>query len=384
MKEDSLVPREDFPVLKDYVYLDSASISLIPSPVMEATQAFDREIRTAGTVSLGDEEEGRAMEAPRDLSAKLLGTTSSNIAIVQNATEALLQLAWGLKPGKDTNVVSIDLEFPTVLAAWMRVAQDTGLEVRLVQALEKPADLTFDDIAAKVDDDTAVLCISHVQFATGNRFDLKALADLAHSHNAICIIDGTQSTGLIPINVEDAGIDAFFTSAYKWLCGPFGVGILYLRPKLCERIDPPLAGWRSKDDMFNQPGTSLIFAKDARKFDTAGTPNYASGFALAEVIKYMSKPGIDKNLAYVLHLTDKLRRGLEEMGADLAPKEDQLRAGIVSAHFPKRTSKEIVSELRRKQIVVASRLNRLRIAPHIFNNEEDIEQVLGGIRDILS
>lgn len=384
MKKDTLVPRKDFPVLKDYVYLDSASISLVPAPVMEAKQAFEREIRTAGTISLGDEEEGRAMEVPRDSSAKFLGTTSSNISILQNATEALLQLAWGLKPGKGTNVVSIDLEFPTVLSAWMRVAQDTGAEVRLVRALEKPADLTFDDIAAKVDHNTAVLCVSHVQFATGNTFDLKALADLAHRHNAICIIDGTQSTGLIPINVEDAGIDAFLTSAYKWLCGPFGVGILYVRPELCERIDPPLAGWRSKDDMFNQPGTSLIFAKDARKFDTGGTPNYASGFALAEAIKYMSKPGIDQNLVHVLHLTDKLRRGLEEMGADLAPKEDQLRAGIVSAHFPKHTSKEIASELRRKRIVVASRLDRLRIAPHIFNNEEDIEQVLTGIRDILS
>lgn len=384
MKHTSLVPREDFPVLKEYTYLDSASISLVPMPVIEAKQAFEREIGLAGTISLGDEEEARAMEEPRKLAAELLGTNSSNIAIVTNATEALLQLAWALKPSKGANVVSIDLEFPTVLSPWLRIAKDTGVEVRLVERLKRPEELTFEDIEAKVDKQTAVLCISHVQFATGHRFDLKSLADLAHRYNAVCIIDGTQSTGVIPINVEATGIDAFLTSAYKWLCGPFGVGILYVHPELCNRIDPPLAGWRSKENMFTQPGTSLVFAKDARKFDTGGTPDYVSGFALGEAIKYISRPGIENNLKYVLHLADMLRDGLEELGADVIPRKDQLRSGIVSAVFPKHDTNEIVRELRKRKICVASRLGRIRFSPHIFNNEEDIEKTLKEIRQIIS
>ncbi len=252
--EDSLAPRGDFPALERYCYLNSASISLVPGPVQSMAERFARAISAAGTVSLDEDAESKALEEPRHLAARLLGGRPEDVVIVTNATEGICQLAWAIRPPRGTNVVSIDIEFPSVVYPWVRVAQDTGAEIRLIRALHDPAGLTFEAIEEAMDDRTAVMCISHVQYATGHRFDLRALANLAHRHGAICVIDATQSAGAVPIDVEASGIDALVTAGYKWLCGPFGAAVLYVHAGLRERLTPPIVGWRSTDNFFNFAG----------------------------------------------------------------------------------------------------------------------------------
>jgi cysteine desulfurase/selenocysteine lyase len=254
--------------------------------VRNAKALFEAQISEVGTVSLDEEAETRALDATRALAAQLFGAQEENIAILTSATEGLCQLAWAIRPPAGSNVVSIDLEFPSVVYPWMRVAQETGAEIRLVRALQSPAQLSFDDVASTIDDRTAVLCVSHVQYATGHRFDLKAVADLAHGHGALCVVDATQSAGIIPIDVGQAPVDALVAAGYKWLCGPFGAALLYVAPDLRDRLTPPIVGWRSVVQQFNFDATTVAFFKQARKFES-GTMNYPSGFGLGEAIKYV-------------------------------------------------------------------------------------------------
>ncbi|MDQ7794949.1 MAG: aminotransferase class V-fold PLP-dependent enzyme [bacterium] len=382
-KRGSLAPRGDFPALKEYVYLNSASISIIPEPVLKAKGEYERAISAVGTVSLDEEAESKAFDGPRQAAGELLGTHPDNVAIITSATEGLCQLAWGLQPGRGQNVVSIDLEFPSVTYPWMRVARDTGAEIRLARAIPDPAALSLDTVARLVDRNTAVLCVSHVQYATGHRFDLKSLADLAHAHGALCIIDATQSAGVVPIDVKASGIDALVTSGYKWLCGPFGAAILYVRPELRDRLAPPIVGWRSTENQFNFDATELIFARDARKFES-GTMNYPSGFGLGEVVRYLLDLGIDNALDHALRLAALLREGLERLGAEiLTPAEDDRRSGIVTARFPGCNGEAVAADLNRRRVIVSPRFGSTRFSPHVFNDETDVERALAAVRTVL-
>ena len=176
---------------------------------------------------------------------QLINADPETIAIGTSFTEALCQVAWWVRPGAGRNVVSSEVDFPSVTYPWHRIAEDTGCDVRLVGVLDDPEGFDVGKVAAHVDDSTAVICISHVQYLTGHLLDLTALAELAHRHGALLIVDATQSAGQVPIDVSASGVDVLIAGSYKWLCSTFGAAICYISPGLLESFRPPFVGWRS-------------------------------------------------------------------------------------------------------------------------------------------
>jgi cysteine desulfurase / selenocysteine lyase len=134
----ALAPRSDFPVLEEVVYMNTGSIGLESLPVRRAAEELGGQIAGRGTVGFDDEVEKRIFDVPRTAAARLLGADADDVAVVTHATEALCQLAWWLKPAAGQNVVSADLEFPSVTYPWIRVGRDTGVELRLAPALPTP------------------------------------------------------------------------------------------------------------------------------------------------------------------------------------------------------------------------------------------------------
>src|SRR4051794_19742095 len=194
-------------------------------------------VARGGVIDFDEAAEVAVYDAARENGARLLGCAPEDVAVTTSASQAIAQLAGWLRPGRGENVVSIDLEFPSNTYPWFRVAKDTGAEVRLVAGRDDPAALTLERIAESVDDRTAVVAVSHLGFAAGHRFDPAALAELAHAHGALLVLDATQSAGMIPLDVRAAGVDALVAGGYKALCGPFGAALCYLAPALCERFD---------------------------------------------------------------------------------------------------------------------------------------------------
>jgi selenocysteine lyase/cysteine desulfurase len=379
----ALSPRSDFPVLEEVVYLNTGSIGLEPLPVQEAAEALGSQIAGRGTVGFDDEVEKRVGDVPRAAAARLLGARPDDVAVVTHATEALCQLAWWLKPGEGENVVSADLEFPSVTYPWLRLARDTGVEVRLAPALRDPASFSLDTVAAAVDECTAVISVSHVQYATGYRLDPAGLVELARSASATLVLDATQSAGVVPLDAPGLGADVVVTSGYKWLCSAPGAGICYLRPELWERLDPPFVGWKSTEDAVAFDATTIPLAGSARRLEYS-TPAYAAGAALTAAVDYVLELGVENVLEHDLALSAELREGLERLGAELlTPVEDDRRAGIVIARFPGRDGPELATALAEAGVIVSPRLGAVRFSCHHFNDSSDIERALAVLTGML-
>jgi cysteine desulfurase / selenocysteine lyase len=379
----ALSKRSDFPVLEEVVYLNTGSIGLEPLPVQAAGEALGKQIAGRGTVGFDDEIEKRVGDVPRGAAARLLGADPTDVAVVTHATEALCQVAWWLKPEEGQNVVSADLEFPSVTYPWLRLARDTGVEVRLAPALDDPASFALDTIAAAVDERTAVICVSHVQYATGHRLDPAGLVELARSVGATLVLDATQSAGVVPLAAPGLGVDVLVTSGYKWLCSAPGAGVCYLRREVWEELDPPFVGWKSTEDAIAFDATTIPLANAARRLEYS-TPAYAAGAALTAAVDYLLDLGIENVLEHDLALAAELREGLERLGADvLTPAEDDRRAGIVIARFPGREGGAVAAALAEAGVIVSPRLGAVRFSLHHFNDSADVEQALAALAAIL-
>jgi cysteine desulfurase / selenocysteine lyase len=381
---ESLAPRKHFPLLDDVAYLNAASMGLVPLPVQEQAAAFDRELALRGTTWFDEAQEVGVLDRARNVAARLLNASPGAIAITTSATEAFCQAAWWLRPVRGTNIVSIDLEFPSVTYPWFRVAAETGAEVRLVQAKDDPALLSLDSVAALVDDQTAVICVSHVQFATGHRFALDELARLARAYNALLLIDATQSAGMVPIDVQASGIDMLVAGGYKWLGARFGAAVCYLGPTLLERLDPPFIGWRSTVEPYALDAARMPLAPSARRLEFS-TMSYGAGVALGAAIEYILDLGIDRILAHDLALASRFIAGLDNLGAMiLTPRDVHSRAGIVTARFPGRDGEEVATRLNEAGVIVSPRFGSTRFSTHLFNHAADVDHALSVLERVLN
>jgi cysteine desulfurase / selenocysteine lyase len=373
---NALVPRADFPALGELTYMNTASIGLIPLPVQRRAEEFDRALALRGSAAFDEEAEVAVFEGTRASAAKLIGARPDEVAITASATLALGQIAWFLRPDRGENIVSIDLEFPSSTYPWLRIAEETGAEVRLVQRRDEPAGLSIEDVGALVDGRTRVLCVSHVQYATGHRFDPAALATLAHENNALLVLDASQSVGAVPLDVRADDVDFLVATSYKWLCSSIGAAICYIRPELVADFRPPFVGWKSAVEPYALDAADMRLPSSARKLEFS-TSGYGAGIALGAAIDYLLEVGIEQVLAHDLALAARLREGLEGLGAEiLTPRDDDRRIGIVTARFPGQDGEAVAARLNERGIVVAPRFGSTRFSVHVFNDEGDVDRAL--------
>jgi len=368
--------REDFPALDRLTYLNTASAGLVPASVVQPAHDFEAELAQAGTTGMDEDTEVGILEGARHAAAGLLHADPAAIAITTSFTEALGQLAWWLRPGPGQNVVSTEVDFPSVTYPWHRIAEDTGCQVRLVPVLDDPESFDVNTVAEHVDSATAVICISHVQYLTGHLLDLDDLVRLAHDHGALLIIDATQSAGQVPIDVAATGVDALITGSYKWLCSTFGAAACYLGPALLREFRPPLVGWRSTEHPYSLDARWLPLAATARRMEYS-TMSYASAIAFGRAIRYVAGLALDEIADHNRQLAGQLIDGLTGRGAKLlTPRDPRRRAGTVTARFPGRDGEAIAAELTRHGVIVSPRVGSTRFSMHFYNDSEDVNRAL--------
>ena len=368
--------REDFPALDRFTYLNTASAGLVPASVVQPAHEFEAELAQAGTTGMDEDTEVGILEGARHAAAGLLHADPATIAITTSFTEALGQLAWWLRPGPGQNVVSTEVDFPSVTYPWHRIAEDTGCQVRLVPVLDDPESFDVNTVAEHVDSATAVICISHVQYLTGHLLDLDDLVRLAHDHGALLIIDATQSAGQVPIDVAATGVDALITGSYKWLCSTFGAAACYLGPALLREFRPPLVGWRSTEHPYSLDARWLPLAATARRMEYS-TMSYASAIAFGRAIRYVAGLALDEIADHNRQLAGQLIDGLTGRGAKLlTPRDPRRRAGTVTARFPGRDGEAIAAELTRHGVIVSPRVGSARFSMHFYNDSDDVNRAL--------
>lgn len=380
VRSQALAPKGDFPATQETVYLDQAAIGLVPTPVAEVMHRFTAELARRGTAMLDEEAEAEVLDVTRRVAAGFIGTGAERIAVVSSASEALNQFAWWLRPGDADNVVLLDGDFPSVTLPWLRVAEESGVELRFVATREDPALANAAVIRDYVDERTAAICVGHVQYAGGQRLDLGLLRDVAETAGAFLIVDATQSLGAVTVELNETPVDLLVASSHKWLCAPHGAALCYFGPRLDE-FRPPFVGWRGTADVAGYEGRVLRLASDARRAEL-GTIAYGAGRALAAGINYLERLGRRRVEAHVLSLTKRLAYGLCQLDAAiLTPALARQRAGIVAARFSDQEAQRLVERLKRDhRVFVSARQGAVRFAVHVFNDIDDIERALAAVR----
>ncbi len=375
-----LVDDTVFPAAAKRTYLNSASVSLMVKTAEQAVTDWQRDLAENGTLNFDEAAEDRVFDDLRVGFAGLIGAQPTDVAIASTATELIASVAWALMPDSDRNIVTTDIVFPSTAYPWARVARVTGAQMRFVPSTGGVID--EDRLIDAIDERTAAVSVCSVEYSNGQRYDLVRLTEAAHRVGAFVLVDASQSLGAVPLSVADAPVDAVVTTSYKWLCGPFGVGLLYLAPEWQSRLDPGLVGWRTHAEIYDLRADRCVMHGDARRFEFA-TMAYGCAIGLERSIALLRQVGIDRILSYDLALGDRLIAGLHRLGATVvSPQAKGARSPIVSARFPNRTPKDVVRGLGQAGVVASVRRDVVRFSPHLYTTDADIDRALDCLTDL--
>ena len=377
----SIVSEKDFPTANKFVSLNAANVALMYHGAHQAIIEWQDDVALNGSNNFDDNSEETVFRELHQVASRLINAVPEDIAAGSSATELLCSLAWAISPSKDQNVVSTEIVFPSTVYPWQRVSSSTGCEIRL--AKEKNNFIHINEIITLIDQHTAVVCISHVEYGNGQTFDLHLLAEAAHEHGALLVVDATQSAGAIPIDVQACPVDALISGAYKWLCGPFGAAFMYLAPHLQTKLEPGLVGFRSHKNMWDLDASRIDYPQAAQKFEFS-TMAFGCAVGLTRAINFINDVGVENIFQYNRQLADRLIEGLQTRGAVItSPLEDKSRSSIVRAHFENIGSNKIIQSLKRAGVFVSRRGDSIRFSPHLYNSMSDIDKALAEIDNIL-
>lgn len=365
--------RKQFPIIKNKVFLNHAAVSPSPKLVVDALQKYIDEFSNFGTTSIDWNDGGKAFFA------KLIGAKPEEIALVENTSVGLNIAANVLHYPPGSKIVTTDLEYPSVVYPWLR--KSLGVKVHYVRNVN--GKILLEDLEKAVDDNTVAISISHVEYVNGFRHDLRALSEIAHEHGAYLIVDAIQSAGAMQIDVKRDDVDFLASACYKWLLSPPGAGYLYVKKELIEKFEPPFLGWASvKPEVFETIDFwdiwSLKLSETASRFEI-GSPSFLSFIGAKEALKMLLNFGIENIERRILKLTSHLIESVKELGLKLqTPEEPQHRSGIVNFKIEK--PQEIVEKLNNKGIIASARAHGIRVSPHFYNTEEEIDRLMEEIK----
>ena len=375
-----LVSNKDFPSANNFTYLNTANVGLMHKNAEKEINKWVEDLAKNGSNNFNEIAEQNVFLNLHTSAGKLINTNPKNIAAGSSATELLSSLAWAIMPLKGQNIVSTNIVFPSTVYPWMRIASSTGCEVRLSKG--KNNFISTQSIIDLIDKNTSVVCISHVEYSNGQVFDLDLLSNAAKKHNALLIIDATQSAGAIPIDVKKTPIDAIVCGAYKWLCGPFGAAFMYVTPELSNKLEPGLVGFRSHKNMWELDASRVDYPNSAEKFEFS-TMAFGCALGLAKSIEYLTDIGVEDIFKYNRALADTLVDNLRSKSAVITSPDNKGRSSIVTAYFKKKDSNKIVEQLKKRKVYVSKRGESIRFSPHLYNTIGDIENAIEQIDSIL-
>jgi selenocysteine lyase/cysteine desulfurase len=361
--------REQFPIVRNRVFLNHAASSPFPAPVAEAMRKLTDNISNFGPSNEDLTDLGKAVFA------KLVNASIDEVALVENTSVGMNVAANVLHSKNGSKIVTTDLEYPSAVYPFLR--KSLGYRVHYVKNVD--GKIRLEDIEKAVDDETAAVAISQVEYANGFRFDLKPISEIAHAHGAYLVVDAIQACGAVPVDMKRDDVDFLATACYKWLLSPSGAGFLYVKKELVDRFEPPMAGWASvKQEIFNTTEFwdiwKMPYSDTASRFEV-GSPSIISFLGAREAIKLLLSTGIENIEKRILKLTDHLIEALADAGFKLqTPTEPQYRSGIVN--FKVRNPQETADKLAEKGIIISPRAGGIRVSPHFYNTEEEIDKLV--------
>jgi selenocysteine lyase/cysteine desulfurase len=368
--------RRQMPVAERWAYFDHAAVAPLSGPAHKAMTDWVADATANGSTNYPAW--AGQVEHTRTLAAQLVGALPEEIALVNNTTAGINLVAEGFPWQPGDNIVTRADEFPTNQYPWLHLA-DRGVETRRL-ATDAGGQLTLEQIADACDARTRIVSMSWVAYSSGWRNDLDRLAELVHSRGALLMIDAIQALGVFPLDVRRTPVDFFAADGHKWLLGPEGAGVFFIRREHLDRLRPVGVGWNSVRNEMDFSHIELIFKDTAARYE-GGSQNVAGFSALGASMALLDQFGPEALSRRILELTDLACERLQQIGATILSDRTPDRAsGIVSFDFPGRDLHTLRKQCFERHVYLSCRAGRLRISPHAYNTTEDIDRLIEALR----
>ena len=378
--DELLAWRKEFPTLERTVHLISHSLGAMPARTRQRLMEFANqwEQRSIRAWAEGWWEMPRSVG---NLIGRIIGATAGEVVMLQNVSMANWVVTscfdWRARRNK---IVSEALNFPSNLYHYGRLADD-GARLCTVPSSDG---LTIDlqRMLDAIDEETALVACSHVLFRSSFVQDIRAIVEKAHRVGAMVCADIYQSAGTVPLSVLDMGVDFATGGSVKWLCGGPGAGYLYVRRELWPSLRPRMTGWQAHRAPFQFSADEIDYADDAMRF-LNGTPNVPAMYSAMSGYEIILEAGVERIRAKSLRQTRRLREAAEAAGfAVRTPFDDARRGGTLTLDVPH--GYEVTNELLRRDVLVDYRPGSgIRVAPHFYTKDEEVDRVVPEIREIL-
>ncbi len=360
--------RRHFPITKNHKFFNHASISPMPIDVVDAIRKFNEDIMHHG--NMHERRWIRQVEKTREMYARLINAEPEEIAFIKSTSQAISIICKGIKFRKGEKILTADVEFPANIYPWMAVSPK-GVEIKFVGANDGRIDPK--DIEKSLDAKTKIIALSLVEYGSGFRNYVEEVGEICRKKGIFFYLDGIQGVGAIPVDVKRFNVDFMSVATSKWLFGPHGVAILYIRKDIIDEIAYEEISWRSVIEEESRKNIKVDNKSFARKFE-GDNANFAGVIGLGAALKF--RESIGNELIYNL-LAKNVDLIFEELKRRryliYGPVNKSERAGIISVSHQEYSCEELLTRLLSENIIVSIRNNHLRISPHFYQTEEEIE-----------
>jgi cysteine desulfurase / selenocysteine lyase len=368
--------RRLMPVAESWAYMDHAAVAPLPGPTRDAILRWCQEASRQGDTAWprwADQ-----VEAARGLCARLINASPEEIAFVHNTTAGISLVAEGLPWQRGDNLVTLANEFPSNVYPWLNLA-GRGVETRRVN-VGPDGSVDLEAILARCDHRTRLIAVSWVGFASGWRIDVADLVRRAHERGVLVFLDAIQGLGVFPLDVAQTGIDFLAADGHKWLLGPEGAGVFYVRREHLLQLRPLGVGWNSVVHAHDFSHIALELRPTAVRYE-GGSQNMVGVLALGASLQLLADlglgPAISPVAARVLQVTDWACQRLTEVGAHVtSSRQGDQRSGIVVFEVPGRDPERLRRACLVDRVALSCRGGRLRISPHAYTDGDDIERLV--------
>lgn len=372
--------REQFPLTKERAYLNTGGLGASPYAVIAAVQNKMNELERVSETGHSEE----LWRGIKEKAGQILGCKAEEIAFTRNATEGCAIVCNGLPFERGDEVITTTHEHVGNTISWLAKQKREGIVIKTFAPATKSAQVNVERIARLLTQRTRALSLPHITASTGQVMPVKQIGELAAAHKLWYFVDGAQAPGMMPVNVREIGCHAYATSGHKWLLGPKGTGLLYVREDALDLIAAKHLGAYSNTGEFDLTTGALQLHPSAQRYEygTMSTPLFAGLGAAMDFLLGLGMQNVwQRNCA----LAAALRAGLYQLGVEINSPEEH--SAMITFALKNRTRDEITKFLAerfklRTRGVYEGGLNAVRVSLHVYNSFAEVERVLEGVKEM--
>ena len=379
MSDDLLKWRSEFPILEKTVYLISHSLGAMPRATYDRLHEYADIWATRGVRAWAEGWWDMPVTVGNEV-ARIIGADPGTVVMHQNVSVCQSLVLSCLNPTPQRNkIVYSELNFPSVMYVYEAHARDGNLQIEIVKS-DDGITVPLERMLAAIDETTLLVPFSHVLFKSAFLQDAKAIIDRAHEVGAMVVLDTYQSAGTVPFSVKELNADFATGGSVKWLCGGPGAGYLYVRPDLQNTLEPKTTGWMAHEAPFAFD-TSLKYASNITRF-LHGSPAIPALYAAISGYQIINEIGLEKIRAKNVRQTNYLISLAEEAGFRVtSPKDAAQRGGTITVAHEHAAA--MAKELIRREFIIDYRPGAgIRISPHFYNTDNELELVIQEMKKI--